>query len=93
MVNFTFKRAGHIFRNAPGHINPATLSSQQRYARLFENVASNPNNLNPTIVSPGGINAGVTGNSQIFRNGKQVWVQHRNGEIIDAGVNIPPNLR
>jgi hypothetical protein len=37
---------GHIFRNAPGHVNPSTVASQNRYIKLFESVANNPANLN-----------------------------------------------
>jgi len=28
--------------------------------------------------------------SRSFRNGKQVWVQSRNGKIFNAGVNVTP---
>lgn len=81
----------HIFRNASGHVNPATITSQGRYINLFEKVANNPANLNPNVLSPAQqtIN-GIQGFSQTFRNGSQVWTHTFNGKIFDAGVNIVP---
>jgi hypothetical protein len=77
----------HIFTNKPGHVNPATLASQQRYARLFESVGSNPANLRGTN------QFGVSTYTQNFRNG-QVWVEVRpNGQIRSAGVNPPGSYR
>jgi hypothetical protein len=82
---------GHIFRDATGHVNPSTLTSQDRYIRLFENVANNSANINPNILT----NFQKTGSlfqgySQTFRNGSQVWVQTFKDKIINAGVNIIP---
>jgi len=81
---------GHIFRAKLNHVNPSTITSQDRYIKLFENVAnngiSNPNVLNPyqrTVV-------GFEGFSQTFRNGKQVWTQTFDGKVINAGVNLIP---
>jgi YD repeat-containing protein len=39
-ARFAAGRAGHIFRAVEGHVNPATVTSQRRFARLFEAVAS-----------------------------------------------------
>jgi len=77
---------GHIFRNAEGHVNPSTASSVKRFVRLFEGVANNPANANNSVVSAPGLAAGVKGFSQNYRSG-QVWVQVRNGNIFNAGVN------
>jgi hypothetical protein len=82
---------GHIFRNDTGHVNPSTLTSQNRYINLFEKVGNNSANLNPNVLTNFQRNAGgFQGYSQIFRNGKQVWVQTLDGKIINAGVNIIP---
>jgi len=81
---------GHIFRNAPGHVNPATAASQGRYISLFEKVAANPKNFNPNILNPQAAKNGVQAFTQTFRNGRQVWVHTRNGRIFDAGVNLIP---
>lgn len=81
---------GHIFRNARGHVNPGTSTSQGRYLSLFEKVANNPRNLNPSILNADAASSGVNAFTQTFRNGKQVWVHSRNGRIFDAGVNLIP---
>ncbi len=78
----------HIFRNAVGHVNPTTATSQLRYLNLFSNVASNPANLVKTV-NPEAAKAGVQTFMQTFNNGT-VWVQVRNGVIFDAGVNLIP---
>ena len=81
-------RFQHIFRNTAGHVNPSTTTSQMRFMQLFQNVASNPNNLNSRIVpSQQALDAGAQGFSQVMRNGNQVWVIVRDGVIQNAGVN------
>ena len=84
-------RAGHIFRDAPGHVNPASAGSLARFARLFEHVASNPGNLRADGVTAGIItqdaaNSGMQAFTWVARSG-QVWVTVRNGLIQNAGVN------
>ena len=81
---------GHIFRDAPGHVNPSSSASQDRYINLFEKVASNPKNLNTNILNLQAAKNGVQAFTQTFRNGRQVWVYARNGRIFDAGVNLIP---
>jgi len=90
-VRFDPARAGHIFREAAGYMTPASPGSQARFARLFENVASNPTNLRADAVQAGIItqdaaNAGVRAFTWIA-NGGQVWVTVRDGVIQNAGVN------
>lgn len=81
-------RLGHIFRSAAGHVNPSTLASQSRFLRLFQGVASNPANRAPAGALPKAASeAGVQLFTQTFRSGRQVWVQVRNGRIINAGVS------
>lgn len=65
------------------------LASQERFIKLFQQVAGNPANFRPgyPALKPSAINAGVQAFTQNFRNG-QVWVYVRNNEIVDAGVNI-----
>ncbi|MCE7057732.1 RHS repeat-associated core domain-containing protein [Algoriphagus sp. AGSA1] len=78
---------GHIFRDAAGHVNPSTVTSQNRYISLFEKVANNPANLNQSILAPRAIENGVQGFTQSFNNG-QIWVQVKDGKIFNAGVNL-----
>lgn len=78
----------HIFRNSLGHVNPTTLASKIRYYDLFKRVSSNPNNIVPTT-NLAAQNAGVITYNQTFRNGSTVWVQTLNGQIRNAGVNLP----
>src|SRR5699024_8733441 len=74
----------HIFRDATGHVNPSTITSQSRFIRLFESVGNNPANLNPNVLTNFQRTVGgFQGYSQIFRNGEQVWVQTLNGKIIN----------
>ncbi|MDB5127441.1 MAG: pknD [Mucilaginibacter sp.] len=80
---------GHIFRDALGHVNPTTIESQNRYMNLFQSVASDINNLVPTV-NKQAANAGIQTFNQTFRNGSQVWVFTLNGQIRNAGVNIVP---
>ena len=96
-VVFDVGRASHIFRNAPGHVNPAA-ASEGRFMRLFESVASNPANLRNDAVQAGIItqdaaNAGAQAFTVISRSGKQIWVTVRNGVIQNAGVNLPGAVR
>jgi len=51
-VHFDWARAGHIFRDAPGHIYPTSSASRERYVRLFEQVASRPANRLPDAPLP-----------------------------------------
>ncbi|HKX27167.1 MAG TPA: hypothetical protein VJ302_05695, partial [Blastocatellia bacterium] len=81
---------GHIFRDAVGHVNPSTLGARAGYMKLFEAVATKPTNYRSNFPLPAAAaKAGVEAYTQVFRNGKQVWVYTRNGKIIDAGVNLP----
>jgi len=87
-------RLSHIFRNDVGHVNPSSTASQGRFMSLFQRVASIPANANSAVVpSQEAVNAGVQGYSQTFRNGQQVWVRTINGQVLDAGVNLPGATR
>jgi RHS repeat-associated protein len=82
---------GHIFRTKEGHVNPSSIDSQNRYIKLFEDVANNPANFNSNVLSPAQRTIeGIEGFSKTFRNGQQIWVQTRNGKIFDAGINTIP---
>lgn len=76
----------HIFRKAMGHVNPQTLTSQMRYLKLFDSVASDPNNLVNTRNAEAAAN-GIQTFIRVFNSG-EVWVHVRNGVIFDAGVNL-----
>jgi RHS repeat-associated protein len=98
VAKFNPARAGHIFRQALGHVNPASAGSQARFARLFEQVASNPANLRSDavaaqIITQDAANAGVQAFTAVAKNGDQIWVVVRNGEIQNAGVNLAGALR
>lgn len=80
---------GHIFRNAEGHVNPATSASQGRFVNLFERVGNNPGTLNHNVLLPGQASHGVVGYAQTYRGG-QVWIHVHGGRIFDAGVNRIP---
>ena len=70
---------GHIFREAEGHI-PDTLENRA----LLVNVANNTENFR-------GIDKyGNEWYTKILENGKEVWVESRNGKIFDGGVNEIP---
>ncbi|MDY0989668.1 RHS repeat-associated core domain-containing protein [Flavobacterium sp. CFBP9031] len=78
---------GHIFRDAAGHVNPTSMASKMRYMRLFESVATKPENLVPTVNASARA-AGVLTYEQTFRNGSTVWVQMFRGQIRNAGINL-----
>jgi len=95
---FDWNRAAHIFRDAEGHANPATLASQGRFARLFEQVGSHPANFRTDAITAGlmpsqGAAAGIRAFTQVFSNGKQVWVLVRHNTIINAGINAAGAIR
>jgi CheY-like chemotaxis protein len=51
---------------------------------------SNPNNTRSDFpLTPQQASAGVQAFTQVFRNGEQVWVLVRAGQIVNAGVNQP----
>ncbi|WP_337881022.1 RHS repeat-associated core domain-containing protein [Rheinheimera sp.] len=85
LATFSWKRGGHIFREASGHIKPATDSSRKRMADLFEDVTSLSNIDNEVLTNHQKSDGSFTGFSKEFRKGK-VWVQTKNGEIQNAGV-------
>jgi hypothetical protein len=67
----------HVFRNADGHLAEDTPANRQ----LFIIAGSNPSNR---------LGTDQWGNewfAETRPDGTQVWVQVRNGKIIDAGVN------
>ncbi|WP_340077896.1 RHS repeat-associated core domain-containing protein [Leptobacterium sp. I13] len=78
----------HIFRETPGHVNPQTITSQERYLKLFNSVI-NPNNLVETT-NASKVKAGVETYHKTFSNGKQVWVEAIKGKITNAGINTIP---
>jgi hypothetical protein len=70
--------------------------SKGKYWKLFESVAKKKSaNYRPDYpgLPTAAANAGVQAFTQTFQNGKQVWVYMRNGNIIDAGVNLPGAIR
>jgi filamentous hemagglutinin len=74
--------AGHIFRNAPGHIPDDTPANRQ----LFIDTASD------TVNSLGTDSRGNDWYAQTLPNGRQVWVQVRGDQIRNAGINDTPRI-
>jgi hypothetical protein len=91
-VKFEWKAAGHIFRNSAGHVSPSSMTSKQRFARLFESVANNSSNRNDNILPAAARAAGKQGLTRTFRGG-QVWAEVYRGRITNAGVNLPGSYK
>lgn len=64
-----------------------TGASRARFARLFEEVASDSKNLRPDLPDPQQIQAGVQVFTKTCASGRQVWVHVRAGQIVNAGLN------
>lgn len=89
-AKFDWNRVDHIFREADGHVNAIDPADQERFANLFERVASSSKNLRSDFPLPAGaIRAGIQAFTQRLPSGEQVWVYVRNGIIQDAGINSP----
>jgi hypothetical protein len=69
--------ANHIFRNAPGHMSDDTPQNRQF---LIDTVLDSQNYV-------GTDQWGNQWYTQTLSNGKQVWVEVRNGKIINGGIN------
>ena len=73
------KRVGHIFRDKAGHL-PNTPENHQ----LLKSIAEDPS------TTLGKDKFGNTWSAKINPDGSQVWVQTRDGEIINGGLNLKP---
>jgi RHS repeat-associated protein len=92
-LKFDPNRAGHIFREADGHVSPLTQSSKDRFVNLFKNVGEDSNNFRLDLSSrPDKAAANVNIFTRNFNNG-QVWVEVRNSIIQNAGVSPPGFFR
>jgi len=72
-------RAGHIFRDAPGHL-PDTPANRS----LLQGVADDAG------TTLGVDKWGNTWSARTLDDGTQVWVQTRGGEIVNGGLNQVP---
>lgn len=79
-VTIDERRTRHIFRAADGHFPDDTRANR----RLLLRVAGNPAN------RLGRDQFGVIWAEQTMPDGRQVWVQIRNGKIINGGLNPKP---
>jgi hypothetical protein len=80
-VTLPDKRAGHIFRDAPGHLKDTPGNRQ-----LLKDVA------NDSGARLGTDKFGNRWSARTNPDGTQTWVQIRNGEIINGGVNQTPRM-
>jgi hypothetical protein len=93
-VTFDVRRTNYIFREALGHVNPATLEEREQFVRLFEEVGSNSANLRPDFHLPQqAVEAGVQAYTKVLESGEQAWVYVREGKIVEAGINPPGAFR
>lgn len=69
-------RASHIFRNAEGHLFDSPANR-----KLLTDVGSNPRNL------AGVDQYGTMWYAEMHPSGGQVWVQVRNGQVTNGGIN------
>ena len=74
------RNARHIFREAEGHFSDDTPTHRQ----LFIDTAINPTHY------LGGDRYKTDWYAQTLATGEQIWVQVRNGEIRNAGINPVP---
>lgn len=74
------KRVGHIFRDSEGHIVKDTPAAR----KVIEKTANNSKN------AMGADKYGNQWSAQTQKDGTQIWVQSRNGKVINAGVNKKP---
>jgi hypothetical protein len=70
-------RAGHIFRNAPGHVSTADAAARAQWINIFEQVGSNPafhrpDAVNARIITQQAANAGVQAYTWTASSGHQV---------------------
>lgn len=93
-ARFDPARAGHIFHEAAGHVNPASAGSQARFARLFEEVVSNPANLRADAVQASLITQHADDAGVLVDRENRAGLGHiRNGLIQNAGANLPGAFR
>jgi hypothetical protein len=78
-VTLPENRTGHIFRNAEGH-----LADTAANRHLLTDVANSPATRLGTDVH------GNTWHAQTRPDGSQVWVQVRNNQVVNGGVNATP---
>ncbi len=72
--------AGHIFRDATGHLAEDTTANRA----LLQEAANNPANYVSTDAN------GVVTYRQTLPDGTQVWAEVYNGQITNGGVNSVP---
>jgi len=86
-------RSGHIFDSTKtGHLYSTNPTVLDQYIRTFQDVAANPNNLRTNYLPADAVQAGVQAYTEVTSQG-QVWVYVRNGEIVDAGLNLAGAFR
>ncbi|BDU75467.1 RHS repeat-associated core domain-containing protein [Mesoterricola sediminis] len=71
-ASFDWNRAGHIFRDAEGHVNPTTKAGQEAAAAMFQGVTQNSRNL---VDSAQAVQRGLM-TADAAKNGVQAFVQN-----------------
>ena len=78
-IDIAEENAGHIFRDAPGHLPDDTAANRQ----LLQQTATNPDNYVGTDSN------GVATYRETLPNGSQVWAEVWRGQITNGGVRCP----
>ena len=76
------KNVTHIFRNSEGHFTEDTPQNR----KLLEDVANNKKNFLGLDMR------GTEWYAETLNDGKQIWIQVRNGEIRNGGINNSPKI-
>ena len=97
-VEFPFGKSSqvnHIFRTAKGHFDDINKVLMHYWARIFQNVASNPKykDVGGITLDPRAREAGVERFYKMISKTEQIWVEVYNNVISNAGINMGDQIR